>query len=91
MCRKNRQNWHGIDNYIHQEFLQNTLQKYQWILTSARVSKDTKFGFIMVVYEKTLFNILKCLEEIRKYMWKIILQKNILYLGDPNYVLSFAH
>ena len=63
-----------MDNTIHQEFLQNTLQEHQWILTSATVSKDSDFGFVMVVYEKTLFNILKCLEEIRNlYMSKIIL------------------
>ena len=34
-------------------------------------------------------NCLKCLEEIRKYVSKLIPQKNILYQGDPNHNGTF--
>ena len=34
---------------------QYTLREHQWILTNAAVSKDSNFGFIMVVYEKFFF------------------------------------
>ena len=64
---------------------------HQWILTNATVLKDPDFGFMMVVYEKFFLTILKCLEEIKKCVSKIILQKNILYYHDPSYVLGFPH
>ena len=53
--------------------------EHQWILTNTTVSKDSDFGFIMVVYEKWFFTILECLEEIRKCVYKIELPKNIVY------------
>ena len=42
----------------------------------------------MVVYE-IFFNISKYLRKIRKYVSKLILQKNISKQGDPNYVGTF--
>ena len=30
-------------------------QEHKWILTNATVSKDSDFGFIMVVYEKIVY------------------------------------
>ena len=39
-----------------------TLQKHQWILTNATVSKDSNFGFIMVVYDKIFIKYFKVLE-----------------------------
>ena len=33
----------------------STLQEHQWILTNAELSKDSDFGFIMMVYEYFLF------------------------------------
>ena len=57
---------------------QNTLQEHQWILTNATVSKDSDFGFIMVVYEHLFFHILKYLKEMKKYVSKLILNKNII-------------
>ena len=35
------------------------------------------------------FEILKSSEEIRKFVSKLILQENILYLGEPNYIGTF--
>ena len=65
------------------------LQEHQTILTNATLSKVSDLGFVMVVCEKLLFTILKCLEEIRKCVSEIILQKNILYWGDLNYIGTF--
>ena len=57
---------------IAQTQLVYTLQEHQWILTNGTVSKDSDFGFIMVVYEKFYLNILKYLKEIKKYVSKRI-------------------
>ena len=57
--------------------LHYTLQEHQWILTNATVSKESDFEFIMVVYEKFFKNILKYLKEIKKYVSKLMLHKNI--------------
>ena len=55
-----------------------TLQEHQWIPTNAAVSKNSDFGFIMVVYGKFFFHNLKYLKEMKKYVSKLILNKNIL-------------
>ena len=39
-----------------------TLREHQWILTNAAVSKNSDFGFIMVVYEKIFFSYFKVFE-----------------------------
>ena len=40
--------------------------------------KDSDFCFIMVVYVKICFNILKYLKEMKKYAAKLILHQNII-------------
>ena len=58
-----------------------TLREHQWILTNAAVSKNSDFGFIMVVYEKIFFHILKYLKEMKKYVSKLILNKIYFKIG----------
>ena len=54
------------------------LQEHQFILTNAAVSKDSDFGFIMVVYEQIFKNIFKYLKEIKRYVSELILHKSII-------------
>ena len=67
-----------------------TLQEHQTVATiptNVTVSKDSDFGFIMEVSWK--FIISKYLREIRNYVSKLILKKNIIKQGDPNYIGTF--
>ena len=58
-----------------------TVQEHQWILTYAAVSKDSDFGFIMVVYQKRSFKYFKVFERNEEIWIKTSIEQKYYKIG----------